>query len=681
MINEKELEIPSQAIELKKQLTEQQSEAHVLLISILNTLDDSSIIKISKDKNKFQGSNDWAWQVFITDFITATPILLAQETYQKYLQRHETLFSRLNQLLQKDAPKGQTLFELLYEVIEEQVEKLFILLLTRYMGTEVQVGKEKKPFHFNEYKHPERFGRTLVHAAARKNIRIIMQALIKYDANLESKTSDKIDDIDLEDVGFTPLADAAMCDSSESLQLIVKTFFKQKDMKMHDLIKNQIQSIADNREEIEREAAKEANPEKRKTVQGYILETIKYITKSISEEKIAYINASSAGTQASALHHAAQKGNLINIKFLIDHGADLCQETAESELPLQIAFRGEHVDCVVFLVGEMRNKKIIIPGGYETYLPKILKIKKKSQEQLEETGMELESIVAPVTPPQHKLPNTVLENLIFFLDRSSLSKIVQTNHFFYTLAKNHPKWKEIVKEFTENPQLLPSESYYQYLLRHRQILLIYRDFRKSAKPEDTVDLLFSATKINWEKLFISVLKMVQNPKTLINNYSSNEVRSRYLIHCVLEGDNVEMLEAIIEHANLESRASGFIITGESGNWVAGRGNTPLMEAVEKGAHKCLRILLNNKVRKVKIDAITYDRDGEGALHIAAKKGDLESLKLLVTAGANLELKDDDGLIPYKVAKNRDYQDCVSYLAKQMQEKDIAIPEGTSCTLQ
>ena len=54
------------------------------------------------------------------------------------------------------------------------------------------------------------------------------------------------------------------------------------------------------------------------------------------------------------LHLAANKGHLIVVEYLVDHGADILSENINGEIPLHLASRRGHLKVVEFL------KRIII---------------------------------------------------------------------------------------------------------------------------------------------------------------------------------------------------------------------------------------------------------------------------------------------------------------------------------
>ena len=57
-----------------------------------------------------------------------------------------------------------------------------------------------------------------------------------------------------------------------------------------------------------------------------------------------------------------------------------------------------------------------------------------------------------------------------------------------------------------------------------------------------------------------------------------------------------------------------------------RGSTPLCDAIESNSHECITLLLDSGV-----DLAPTDLDGETAFHLLARRGDLDTLKIFLTA--------------------------------------------------
>jgi ankyrin repeat protein len=95
------------------------------------------------------------------------------------------------------------------------------------------------------------------------------------------------------------------------------------------------------------------------------------------------------------------------------------------------------------------------------------------------------------------------------------------------------------------------------------------------------------------------------------------------------------------HANI---ATALIAKGASTNIILPGGKTLLMAAAETGA-ECTRIFLN----RGDVDVNARDKEGRSSLYYAAQKGDVDALKALLAAGANLDVRTAEGVTPLMAA--------------------------------
>ncbi|GFS09784.1 ankyrin repeat protein [Elysia marginata] len=95
------------------------------------------------------------------------------------------------------------------------------------------------------------------------------------------------------------------------------------------------------------------------------------------------------------------------------------------------------------------------------------------------------------------------------------------------------------------------------------------------------------------------------------------------------------------------------------------GYTPLMFAADAGADKAVELLLNNKanVNDTSYEISDPDIKRRTALMIAAHKGWVRIVKMLIQAGANLDMKDKDGENALGFAVRGGHRACVQALLK------------------
>lgn len=72
-----------------------------------------------------------------------------------------------------------------------------------------------------------------------------------------------------------------------------------------------------------------------------------------------------------------------------------------------------------------------------------------------------------------------------------------------------------------------------------------------------------------------------------------------------------------------------------------------------------------------IDPMTYvDSNGDGLLHIAAAKGDAETIRTMLRAGANINQLGDMGMTPLHYAYESHQQDVIDFLIAGGASTDI-----------
>ena len=87
--------------------------------------------------------------------------------------------------------------------------------------------------------------------------------------------------------------------------------------------------------------------------------------------------------------------------------------------------------------------------------------------------------------------------------------------------------------------------------------------------------------------------------------------------------------------------------------------TPLIVAAQKSQMQAIRLLLH---RKVNVNARTL-RSGETALHHACFEGNAELVSVLLSAGADPSITDNDGESAFDCAEKRDFYGCAALLER------------------
>ncbi len=113
--------------------------------------------------------------------------------------------------------------------------------------------------------------------------------------------------------------------------------------------------------------------------------------------------------------------------------------------------------------------------------------------------------------------------------------------------------------------------------------------------------------------------------------------------------------------NASNEVSKYLISkGADVNKIGYEECTPLMYEVYMHNYENIKLLIENGAD------VNYQRnhDGYSSLHWAARKGDLEIVKMLLMHGANINSKDNSNRIPEELARANHHMDVYEYLRKE-----------------
>ena len=159
-----------------------------------------------------------------------------------------------------------------------------------------------------------------------------------------------------------------------------------------------------------------------------------------------------------------------------------------------------------------------------------------------------------------------------------------------------------------------------------------------------------------------------NPKRVFNaSFSGKVEKLRKLVDdedatdwgCLLDwksAQGVTSLHAACQEGHTEC-ASLLVNAGATVDSLDGEGATPLFSACQFGRVTCAELLLREGASAKHFDSV----HGATALHIGAKSGSAECMKLIISANADLEATDDDGATPLHVAAFQGHAKCIRLL--------------------
>jgi len=123
-------------------------------------------------------------------------------------------------------------------------------------------------------------------------------------------------------------------------------------------------------------------------------------------------------------------------------------------------------------------------------------------------------------------------------------------------------------------------------------------------------------------------------------------------------DNSKQSRELIDASKEGNNAKALLMSGADVNAVDTLCHTPLINASLKGYSDVVTTLLNHPLIQIDIQDVV----GYTALHYAALNGNLNVVKQLVTAGADLTLVEDRGMTPAQAAKAMNKHDVYNYLS-------------------
>lgn len=243
--------------------------------------------------------------------------------------------------------------------------------------------------------------------------------------------------------------------------------------------------------------------------------------------------------------------------------------------------------------------------------------------------------------------------------------------FFYRSAGFTPRFeklellntKTVYKTNIYNPKCTPDYfiDEYKYEISEEELIELLQVFlnsnfvvekfngEKKGIPEETGGRIYSIS-INGQKLEKVFLEKTSDEiKKAIRQIDKVTNSEKYEEEYISEGlsEKLYMLQYRIDEI-IRKRPNMAIIR-----------SFEIHEAAEKGDLSMIKKLLTNNLAFIDIK----DKNGETPLHKAIKGGFIELIRLLISMGANINAKANDGTTPLRLARKLDKKDITDFLQR------------------
>lgn len=452
-------------------------------------------------------------------------------------------------------------------------------------------------------------------------------------------------------------------------------------------------------------------------------EIVKVLLQHVKSEDLdSFINARTFSGGVTAIHVAAKNGFFDIVKSLMKHGAIYNVKNTKGKTPLEVA-KDRDVTTLLKLSGELFEDA---KNGNPDIVTKLQAVKPDELEALTSARNHLSNTILQVTVANkhddianrlsalHKKPTEIVKESSseWTLDQLEKLKAAAEKHLEFAglhlrclrsttktgsgCEKNPSPWAtlkegsyyletvhpliELYKCFThgsindKNIQAI-NDTLLELGFDPSHITLGYTEEAYNAKTKSFVSkgqgtkyykLLYSNSKKDI-RMFLSIVD------------SNIEVPVRWFLDSIdtkLQSVRDENLLKAVENNN-HSESENCIKDGVNLNLKNTKGETPLHIATMKDFTEIIEVLLQNVSYDNSNDFVNAQTvEGTSSLHIAAKNGSLEAVKLLFKYGAIFDLKNNAGKTPLDLATDQDIIDLLKLTKKLFQHAT----EGNNCEI-
>ena len=347
------------------------------------------------------------------------------------------------------------------------------------------------------------------------------------------------------------------------------------------------------------------------------------------------------------LYYAAGSGNIESMRLLFSAGAGITIQNKNKETALHVAAHNGQVPAAEFLLG---NGASIEEENIYGHTP------------LNEAAMKGQvEVVKLLTNPKYHKVNEKYAEIILKLNKTDMGNVKLVVTPKYRIHKEDKSLSLILASQNEQYDVV------KLLLKDKEVQIDFQDragntaLHYAAKNQNAdifYLLLKNRAKVNLENKRKNTALMLLSWETVdkLKNLGVNN------LNMTKSYDTEDMSIGLLENiktGNLTTVARD-LKYGADVNYRSAAGEKPLVVAITKGYLKIAEMLIQAGAR---LDT-DVDANKNTILHYAAYKGHFNSVKLLISAGADLNLKNNQGQTALDFARQFGKTEIVKLILEQ-----------------
>ena len=393
----------------------------------------------------------------------------------------------------------------------------------------------------------------------------------------------------------------------------------------------------------------------------------------------------------SALHLAAQKGNIAVVKWLIKAKAEVDAQTKTGWTPLMIAAQKGHGGIVQVLTEESADVKKSLKDGRtvlhiaaeENYVDVVNKLIKAKEIEVD---AQTETLWTPLMIAAQKGLGDIVDALIEA--GAGINRTLRHRRTALHLAAENGN-VAVVKQLVAKGAEVYTKTQWIHLIieacqgHDENVKTHIKDIGLKKKLPDgrtilhigaesghtkVVSTLVEAgadvdvqTEAGWTPLMVAAQKNLENVAEVLltkADVNKTDIAGRTALHLAR---NANIANKLIE------AGADLNIQMDSG-WMDGW--TPLMFMIDRGLESVAVIAINQNA-----DVTKKLKDGRTTLHLAAYNENINLVNRLITAGAEVDAQTEDGWTTLMIAAQKGLEDIVEALIKASMDVNKELADG------